>query len=105
MSKVLKVEFDKIIRANLRPDMFVYEISTERMKRFAQEYTYIILGEPGPTGKTRLTNELINRGFDAFEITADILGLVSYNDNKNHYMVDHYAEQVVIVLNDKTMFG
>ena len=65
----------------------------------AKDYTYIILGRPGKTGKTWLCNELRVHGFNAFEISEDIWELVRYNDEENHVIVDDFKKQVVIVLN------
>lgn len=65
----------------------------------AKDYTYIILGRPGKTGKTWLCNELRVHGFNAFEISEDIYDLVRYNDEENHVMVNNYSKQVTIVLN------
>lgn len=65
----------------------------------AREYTYIILGRPGSTGKTWLCSELRYHGFNAFEISEDIWELVRYNDEENHVIVDDFKKQVVIVLN------
>ena len=65
----------------------------------AKEYTYIILGNTGPTGKTWICNGLRLHGFTAFEITEGIFNLVDYRDNKNHYIVDDVNKQVLIVLN------
>lgn len=64
-----------------------------------KDYTYIILGQPGPTGKTWLTAELLGHGFKAFEITNEVFDLVLYRDDKNHFIVDDDNKKVVIVLN------
>ena len=64
-----------------------------------KDYTYIILGRPGKTGKTWLCNELRVHGFNAFEISEDIYDLVRYNDEENHYIVNDIDKQVTIILN------
>lgn len=61
--------------------------------------TYIILGRGGPTGKTWLTTELKKSGFNAFEITPDIIDFVLYSDDKNHLIINGYDEMVIIILN------
>lgn len=76
--------FVKIIRSH-----------TKNMK----DYTFVILGRPGKTGKTWLCNELRFHGFNAFEISEDIYHLVKYNDDENHYIVNDVDKQVTIVLN------
>ena len=65
----------------------------------AKDYTYIILGRPGKTGKTWLCNELRVHGFNAFEISEDVCGLIGYNDDENHYIRNDFDKQVTIVLN------
>lgn len=65
----------------------------------AKSYTYIIMGKPGATGKTRLCQLLKERGLNAIEISENIVNLVEYNDNKNHVIVDTLNMQVVIILN------
>ena len=64
-----------------------------------REWVYIITGRGGPTGKTFLCDKLKKNGYNAFEISEDLCGLVSYCDNENHYMVDHAKKKFVIVLN------
>lgn len=62
-------------------------------------WNYIILGKTGPTGKTYLWTLLRNNGFNAIEITENIYPWVEYNDDTNHFLVDEFRKQVVIVLN------
>ena len=69
------------------------------MKDIANEYTYIILGRPGKTGKTWLCNELRVHGLNAFEISEDIFDLVQYSDRENHFLINDYDKQVTIILN------
>lgn len=66
----------------------------------AKEFTYIILGRSGPTGKTRLLKRLLDREFKAFEITESIFDVIDYTDANNHFIVDPYYKKVVIVLNN-----
>ena len=65
----------------------------------AEQYTYIILGKTGPTGKSRLCKELREAGYNAHEITESIFDLVEYNDDKNHFIIDENRMHAVIVLN------
>lgn len=67
----------------------------------AEKYTYVILGKPGPTGKTWLQHELKKMGFNAVEISTDTYELITYNDNRNHVTIDDINHQVVIVLNQE----
>lgn len=64
-----------------------------------KDYTYIILGHPGPTGKTHLCDALKSRGYNAIEISEQVGNLVSYKDSKNHYEIDRINKTVTIVLN------
>lgn len=66
----------------------------------AKEYTYIILGRVGPTGKTYMCKRLKENGYVAFEISPNIYDLVDYVDTKNHYRIDHDNKVVTIVLNE-----
>lgn len=66
-----------------------------------REYTIVILGRSGPTGKTWLCNALKNHGFNAVEISEElILARVDFGtDNGNHYYINHAEKYIVIVLN------
>lgn len=63
------------------------------------QYTFIIMGKPGPTGKTRLCDNLNKAGFKAFEVSEYLTGMVEYLDNENHYLVDETHKTVTIILN------
>jgi hypothetical protein len=64
-----------------------------------EEYTYIIMGRVGPTGKTWLCNELRRNGHNAIEITNQIYDIVDYHDEHNYFRRDVVNKQVIIVLN------
>lgn len=68
-------------------------------------YTFFILGNPGPTGKTWLCTELRKYGFPAFELSEPVLGLVDYCDQKNHVIEDHVDRNIIIVLNEPLVKG
>lgn len=61
--------------------------------------TIIILGRPGPTGKTWLCNKLKEHGFNAIEISEDIFEYVSYNNDRNYISRKPYTNHIVIILN------
>ena len=63
------------------------------------QYTFIIMGKTGPTGKTRLCDNLNKAGFKAFEVSEHLTGMVEYPDNENHYLVDETHKTVTIILN------
>lgn len=62
-------------------------------------YTFFIMGERGPTGKTWLCNRLKMHGFDAFELTESIFDLIDYRDEENHVIMNDADRTIVIVLN------
>ena len=80
----------------------VLRFAASRVNR-KSKWKYIILGRPGPTGKTFLYNMLIRNGYDAVEISEDIFNLVDYKDNENHFEVNYRKKQVVIVMNEPVM--
>ena len=67
---------------------------------FKTSTTFIITGKNGPTGKTHLTNFLKKKGFNAIEITEDLFGHVTYNDNKNHIVLNRFEDVTTVILNE-----
>ena len=84
---------------NLTAAEFLAVIKTEPNRNW-NEYTFIILGKSGPTGKTWLKEQIAKRGFKVFELTESIYPFVGYSDSKNHYTVDESEKQVTIILNE-----
>lgn len=64
-----------------------------------QPYTFFILGNNGPTGKTWLCDGLKKHGFLAFELSESVLPFVNYNDCENHVIKDAIGKNIVIILN------
>ena len=64
--------------------------------------TYVILGKPGPTGKTYLCNKLVTLGYNAVEISEGITlsDAVEYKDDANH-IVEMPFDYTVIILNQR----
>ena len=64
--------------------------------------TYVILGKPGPTGKTYLYNKLVALGYNAIDISEGIMlsNAVEYKDDANH-IVELPFDYTVIILNQK----
>ena len=62
--------------------------------------TFIITGKNGPAGKTYLTNWLMKKGFNAIEITDDLLGYVSNIDDKNHFVLNRFGDAMTVILNE-----
>lgn len=80
----------------LSPSRILYEIENDP---YIKDYTYVILGKSGPTGKTWLWNKLKSRGFTVIEISEYIHRLVNYTDTDNYCLVDHFNKAIIIVLN------
>ena len=59
----------------------------------------IVTGKNGPTGKSWLTRELNEYGFNAIELSESIYPFVQYKDDDNHVIVNHWQDYVLIVLN------
>lgn len=83
----------------LAPNRILREI-VERPGQY-KEYTFIVLGRPGRTGKTWLTTGLKEYGFTAFEISEAVGLLVEYMDNKNHIIENHITKSITIMLNKR----
>lgn len=66
-----------------------------------KNYTFIILGKSGPTGKTYLCELLRSQGYNAFEISEEVLPYVEYVDDRNHYTIAGIHKQVTIILNQR----
>lgn len=80
----------------LSPSRILYEIENDP---YIKDYTYVILGKSGPTGKTWLWDKLKSRGFTVVEISEHIYRLVDYADADNYCLVDHFHKAIIIVLN------
>lgn len=65
------------------------------------DYTIVILGKPGPRGKTWLCEALRQNGFNAIEISEDLACLIPWLacDDRNHCIVDIFDKHITIVLN------
>lgn len=85
----------------LTPSKIFHRLEREFYFGGPQSYTYIILGRPGPTGKTTLCNMLKSKGYNAFEISESLTGDIDYMRNGNNYCIDHSNHTVVITLNAK----
>ena len=80
-------------------EIYDYIISNEKIS--PDDYVCIIAGRCGPTGKSWLTERLNTMGYAAIEITEPMLvsGAVSFNDDKNHFIVDDFRKSITIILN------
>lgn len=75
------------------------KLENESAYKTYADYTYVIMGRPGPTGKTWLRNQLVEAGYKAIELSEDLVGLVYYKDDGNYFRVNHMKKTVLIVLN------
>lgn len=86
------------LKNELTPNDILHRITNMNL-RHADSYTYIICGKSGPTGKTWLWKTLKCHGFNAIEISEDIVGLVEYRDDKNYFIVNERDGFIIIILN------
>lgn len=84
----------------------IFDVITKMPKKFSndkffEDYTIVITGKPGPTGKTSLCKTFNSVGFKAIELTEmlDMNNLVDFKDDKNHVLVDNGQKVILIVLN------
>lgn len=84
----------------------IFDVITKMPKKFGndkyfKDYTIVITGKPGPTGKTSLCKTFNNEGFKAIELTEILYlnDLVDFKDDKNHVLVDNGQKVILIVLN------
>ncbi len=90
---------------NASPSRILDMLMTHTRSMDMVTYTYIVLGKPGPTGKTWLVDRLRSRGLTAMEIIPELNLLVEYRDDRNHVFLDHENHQVLIVLNQPISKG
>lgn len=69
--------------------------------QFLKNYTVIITGKTGPTGKTTLCKLLNNAGVRAIDISESLNNYVQYANecNRNDMIVDEFNETILVVLN------
>lgn len=69
--------------------------------QFLKNYTVIITGKTGPTGKTTLCKLLVNAGVRAFDISESLNDHVNYSfrNDQNDMIVDEENETVLVILN------
>lgn len=78
----------------------IFKTIIDSPNTYPKDYTYLILGQVGPTGKTWLTNELVHHEYKAFDLAEDLYNLLDYrNDTDNICVVNHVQKFVTIVLN------
>jgi predicted ATPase len=79
----------------------VYDYITKYPWIRKHDSSIIIMGRPGKTGKSFLCRRLLNNGYiDVTEISEKIAGLVTYNDNNNHILINEVTGDTIVVLNN-----
>lgn len=69
-----------------------------RNKALGRNFTYVILGRTGPTGKSCLTEALKNNGHAAVEISPLINPFVDYEVLANNNFMIEYGDTVAVFL-------
>ena len=89
----------------LTPQIILYQLVSEIPQNNPnipyREYVFVILGQPGPTGKTWLCDQLRVRDYTSYELPFETYNFVDFADKKNHYVVDHINKMVTIILNER----
>ena len=68
--------------------------------QFLKDYTVVITGKTGPTGKTTLCKLLVNAGVKAIEISEILNDQVEYlYEYGNEMIVDNENKTILVVLN------
>lgn len=94
--------FGGMENANLTPSEIAHYLIDNVGNSLADksEYTIVILGKPGPRGKTWLRDVLRQHGFTVVEISEDIYQYVNMGqDERNHCIVDVLDRHITIILN------
>lgn len=81
-------------------------IITKRQDKFSndktfKDYTIVITGKNGPTGKTNLCNQLNELGFKAIELNRDlnIFDFIDFKEDKNRLLIDVNQKFIFVILN------
>lgn len=88
--------------SNPSPHWLVNYIKYGDYSRYLHEFTILITGRPGPTGKTWLCDRLKENGYNAVEITESLSvnkGVTCVYDTNNHYSIAMNEGVMVITLN------
>lgn len=98
MTKGIFMKGEKMAFLGNKNPSEILQVILNNQSIYKKEYAYIILGRSGATGKSTLWSELKSHGYNAYEISEDIAGTVSYNSG-NYVKVNVFQKTVVIVLN------
>lgn len=84
------------IRFNTASDIYREIVGDPELKN----YTVVIIGTPGPTGKTTLCKLLISAGINAIDISESLDSHVAYlYPNDNDIDIDRENKIILVVLN------
>lgn len=85
----------KPIKVDTPRDVLNY---ANRNKALGRNFTYVILGRTGPTGKSCLTEALKNAGHTAVEISPLVNPFVDYEVLANSNFMVEYGDVVAVFL-------
>ena len=69
-----------------------------RNRSLGRNFTYVVLGKNGPTGKSRLTEALKNDGHTAVEISPLVNPFIDYEVLANCNFMIEYGDTVAVFL-------
>lgn len=92
--------YPPLLTENPTPDQIFQHI---RQSDPSRNYTYIILGRPGPTGKSTLAHKLNIECYVAYEITEELLRAARIDGKRNAFIVNDIMQYVIIVLNEHVL--
>lgn len=86
--------------SNLTPQLLLERITASET---SMEYTYIITGKIGPTGKSWLYRQLNSRGYNVIDLNESLMRYchIEFDDSRNHYVINEIEKLMVIILNER----
>ena len=81
---------------------FLSKYGEERRNQIRDNYTIVIMGAGGPTGKSALCENLQRLRYKVVEISEMVNPLITYeHSDDNHYLIDEFKKTIVVVLNKR----
>ena len=69
-----------------------------RLRDPEKEYTYIIVGRPGPTGKSTMYRKLKDLGYSAVEISEELLSVARVDGRMNAFILHNFEQRYALVV-------
>lgn len=85
----------KSIKVDTPRDVLNY---ANRNKSLGRNFTYVVLGKTGPTGKSCLTEALKNAGHTAVEVSPLVNPFIGYEVLANSNFMIEYGDTVAVFL-------